>query len=120
MPTFTSLKEARKGLKLPGGENADVFTHGGVSSYSWHKRGGYADKVLEKLHASLRTKRWKAAGRNGSGTPDGSFIGHGEAFERNGWRLTIHETYGGVKWDNSFSIELKLITPKENVDVKEQ
>jgi hypothetical protein len=103
---FASLKEARKGLKLPGGQDASVNSWGGEESYSWSKRGGYADAKLQRLRDSLRTKRWVRSDHKGFAVPDGSVIGGTDYWTRNGWVVAIGESYGGIKWDNSFHVSL--------------
>lgn len=115
MKIFKNLKEARKGLKLPGGQNADVTSAadvtkwGGEENYSWSKRGGYADTVMEKLRGSLRKARWTMSDHKGFAVPDGSFVGGTNYWTKGGWVVAASETYGGVKWDNSFSVTLRLI-----------
>lgn len=110
MKAFPSLRAARKGLKLPGGQDADVhsFEHDGVKheSYSWYKRGGYADKKLHALRDSLRKTRWKQTDSKGHCVPDGSYIGSTQYYAKGGWIVSVGESYGGVKWDNSFSVNL--------------
>lgn len=108
MKTYASLKEACKGLKLPGGANAMVNSWGGGrEEYSWSKRGGYADKVLQKLRESLRKARWTMSDSKGFAVPDGSVMGGTCYWTKGGWIVTISESYGGVKWDNSFRVDLR-------------
>jgi len=106
---FANLKAARKGLKLPGGQNAYISSYGGVEEYSWSKRGGYADGVLDKLRSSLRTARWKQSDSNGFGNPDGSVMGNSNYWTKGGWIVGITESYGGIKWDNNFYVTMKKV-----------
>lgn len=106
MKAFETLKQARKGLKLPGGQDAEVHTYGDSESYSWYKRGGYADKKLRALRDSLRKMRWKQTDSKGHAVPDGSFIGSTQYYAKSGWVVSVSENYGGIKWDNSFSVNL--------------
>lgn len=107
MKIFKNLKEARKGLKLPGGQAASVDKWGGNESYSWDKRGGYADNVMQKLRDSLRKARWTMSDHKGFVVPDGSFVRGTNYWTKGGWVVAVSETYGGIKWDNWFGISLK-------------
>jgi hypothetical protein len=103
---FKTLKEARKGLKLPGGQDAEINTWGGEETYHWSKRGGYADKKMQSLRDSLRKARWVRSDHKGFAVPDGSVIGGTDYWTKWGWVVSISESYGGIKWDNSFGVSL--------------
>ena len=90
------------------GNSVLSFEHkdGKHESYSWHKRGGYADKKLRAVRDSLRKMRWKQTDSKGFAVPDGSFIGSTQYYAKGGWVVSVSESYGGVKWDNSFDVRL--------------
>jgi len=112
MKTCATLKEARKGVKLPGGVDAEVNSWGGRETYHWSKHGGYADNVMRKLRDSLRKMRWKQTDHKGFAVPDGSVIGGTDFWSKGGWIISIGESYGGIKWDNSFHVSMSKIEDK--------
>lgn len=107
MKPFANLKEARKGLKLPGGEHAQIYLPDEGDFFTWSKRGGYADNVMKKLRESLLKMRWVKTDSKGYAVPDGSVMGRTDYLSKRGWTISIDASYGGIKWDNWFGITLK-------------
>jgi hypothetical protein len=108
------LSEAKhpifKGLALPGGEKAE---HNHIEgTYSWHKHGGYADKVKAKLNASLPKAGWKKVESTQHGSPDGSVMGHGHHYRKGDHILKSGSSFGSVKYDNFHQISIEKVPTK--------
>lgn len=77
----------------------------------WSKRHGHAgsDMIVRALEKAKKLG-FVSAGYANDGTPDGSAVNNGSAFKhQDGWSLTSHSHYGGVAYDNSFSMTLKML-----------
>lgn len=103
------IKEAKhpifQGLALPGGKDS-YFDHE-RGRYEWHKSGGYADNIKQKLFASLENNTsWKKIETTHNAVPDGSYMGSGTHYRNGEHVLSISSTYGPVAYDNHHSITI--------------
>lgn len=101
-------KEVRavgKTLKLPGGKDAQVADAG--DSYNWTQRGGYANNKLSDVANAAEAAGFVKQDTKHTGNPDGSVMGSGTTYVKEGWSLTLDSSIGQTKYDNYWTIRLK-------------
>ena len=94
---------------MPAKHTGGVYD--GIGCYQWYKRGGHAGSTQIVRSIEKATSLGFVRGKySPTGTPDGSFVGHQEAYSHpDGWELTYSTNYGCVAYDNSFSMSLRQI-----------
>jgi hypothetical protein len=101
-----------KGLKLPGGANAEYWHDRG--EYFWSKSGGYADSIFEKLYSSLKKEKWKLVDESATNSPDGNVFGRGIHYQKGNHILSASSSLGCTKYDNFYSVNVKVRRDVQN------
>lgn len=99
--SLAELKRLAKALKLPSSttfKNKEAF---------WKKRGGLAgDDILRKVSNSAIAAGFKEVDYDTDGRPDGGYVGNTWVYAKESWTLTLHNWFGAIPSENSYSISL--------------
>lgn len=110
------FQKLAKQLKLPPGG------HFYGKSWSWDKHHGHAGaKILDRVREAAQMAGWQSDPVTDHGSPDGSVVGRGRGLvSPEGHVLMTRSSYGATAYDNTFSINLKLMESpvKENKTMK--
>jgi hypothetical protein len=94
------LKKMAKTIGMPSGTKMARL------SAKWSTTNNSGRNSMFKMRQKLKALGFEEVNNQGTGTPDGSYMGGAEVCVKDNWMVTLRSSFGATKHDNYYSIVL--------------